>query len=143
MNSLQKRGKDTPIGLPVRDYKENYETLVYGKGAEFFATLRDELVRRSSNGCCGPTWNAIAGASPPRRSSVRWRRRFPGRIWVRCSGSGWRERNSRDWRLIKEFILCWLQVLHFARARHLAQNRIEARMILANILVKMRVETGG
>ncbi len=43
MNSLQKRGKDAPIGLPVRDYKENYETLVYGKGAEFFATLRDEL----------------------------------------------------------------------------------------------------
>ena len=27
----------------MRDYKENYETLVYGKGAEFFATLRDEL----------------------------------------------------------------------------------------------------
>ena len=37
------RGDDMPIGLPVRDYKENYETLVYGKGAEFFATLRDEL----------------------------------------------------------------------------------------------------
>ena len=33
--SLQRRGKDPPIGLPVRDYKENYETLVYGKGAEF------------------------------------------------------------------------------------------------------------
>ena len=43
VDSLQKRGKDAPIGLPVRDYKENYETLVYGKGAEFFATLRDEL----------------------------------------------------------------------------------------------------
>jgi hypothetical protein len=41
--SLVRRGKDAPIGLPVRDYKENYETLVYGKGAEFFATLRDEL----------------------------------------------------------------------------------------------------
>ena len=40
---LKRRGKDAPIGLPVRDYKENYETLVYGKGAEFFATLRDEL----------------------------------------------------------------------------------------------------
>jgi hypothetical protein len=40
---LQRRGKDAPIGLSVRDYKENYETLVYGKGAEFFATLRDEL----------------------------------------------------------------------------------------------------
>ena len=37
------RGGDRPIGLPVRDYKENYETLVYGKGALFFATLRDEL----------------------------------------------------------------------------------------------------
>ena len=43
VDSLQKRGKDAPIGLPVRDYKENYETLVYAKGAEFFATLRDEL----------------------------------------------------------------------------------------------------
>jgi hypothetical protein len=43
VDSLRKRGKDAPIGLPVRDYKENYETLVYGKGAEFFATLRDEL----------------------------------------------------------------------------------------------------
>ena len=41
--SLVRRGKDAAIGLPVRDYKENYETLVYGKGAEFFATLRDEL----------------------------------------------------------------------------------------------------
>jgi hypothetical protein len=41
--SLKRRGKDAPIGLSVRDYKENYETLVYGKGAEFFATLRDEL----------------------------------------------------------------------------------------------------
>ncbi len=37
------RGGDMPIGLPVRDYKDNYETLVYGKGALFFATLRDEL----------------------------------------------------------------------------------------------------
>ena len=40
---LRRRDRDAPIGLPVRDYKENYETLVYGKGAEFFATLRDEL----------------------------------------------------------------------------------------------------
>ena len=43
MADLKRRDKDAPIGLPVRDYKENYETLVYGKGAEFFATLRDEL----------------------------------------------------------------------------------------------------
>ena len=35
--------RTAPVGLPVRDYKENYETLVYGKGAEFFDTLRDEL----------------------------------------------------------------------------------------------------
>ncbi len=37
------RGADRPIGLPVVDYTENYETLIYGKGALFFATLRDEL----------------------------------------------------------------------------------------------------
>jgi len=36
-------GNDRPIGLPVRDYTSHYETLVYGKGALFFATLRDEL----------------------------------------------------------------------------------------------------
>ena len=68
--SLQKRGKDAPIGLPVRDYKENYETLVYGKGAEFFATLRDELGPRPLAGCCGLTWSATAGVSPPLRSSA-------------------------------------------------------------------------
>ena len=43
VSDLMRRGKDAPIGLPVRDYKENYETLVYGKGALFFAALRDEL----------------------------------------------------------------------------------------------------
>jgi hypothetical protein len=43
VSDLVRRGKDAPIGLPVRDYKENYETLVYGKGALFFAALRDEL----------------------------------------------------------------------------------------------------
>ncbi|OQA47178.1 MAG: Aminopeptidase N [Chloroflexi bacterium ADurb.Bin325] len=36
-------GNDRPIGLTVRDYTSHYETLVYGKGALFFATLRDEL----------------------------------------------------------------------------------------------------
>ncbi len=37
------RGADITIGRPVRDYREHYETLVYGRGALFFATLRDEL----------------------------------------------------------------------------------------------------
>ena len=37
------RGADLPIGLPVVDYPQDYETLVYGKGALFFAALRDEL----------------------------------------------------------------------------------------------------
>lgn len=37
------RGEDQPIGLPVWDYEANYETLVYGKGALLFATLRDTL----------------------------------------------------------------------------------------------------
>lgn len=40
---VARRGGDRPIGLPVVDYTENYETLIYGKGALFFATLRDEL----------------------------------------------------------------------------------------------------
>ncbi len=40
---VARRGGDRPIGLPVVDYTENYETLIYGKGALFFAALRDEL----------------------------------------------------------------------------------------------------
>lgn len=41
---LASRGRDAPIGLPVGDYKtQDYETLVYGKGALFFARLRDEM----------------------------------------------------------------------------------------------------
>lgn len=40
---VARRGGDRPIGLPVIDYTENYETLIYGKGALFFAALRDEL----------------------------------------------------------------------------------------------------
>lgn len=41
--SVAARGADVTIGRPVRDYREHYETLVYGRGALFFATLRDEL----------------------------------------------------------------------------------------------------
>ncbi len=41
--SVAARGADLTIGRPVRDYREHYETLVYGRGALFFATLRDEL----------------------------------------------------------------------------------------------------
>lgn len=40
---VEARGGDTSIGRPVLDYKEHYETLIYGKGALFFAALRDEL----------------------------------------------------------------------------------------------------
>ncbi|HEX9115551.1 MAG TPA: M1 family metallopeptidase [Anaerolineae bacterium] len=40
----RQRGIDAPIGRPVTYYdKGNYETIVYGKGALFFATLRDEI----------------------------------------------------------------------------------------------------
>ena len=60
--------------------------------------------RRPSTGCCEPIWSVIAGALPRRRTFRRWRRKFQAKIWGRCSGSGWRERNSRDLRLIKEFI---------------------------------------
>ncbi|MGQ9490278.1 MAG: M1 family metallopeptidase [Anaerolineae bacterium] len=41
--SVAAQGGDLTIGRPVRNYKEHYETLVYGRGALFFATLRDEL----------------------------------------------------------------------------------------------------
>lgn len=41
--SVAARRADITIGRSVRDYREHYETLVYGRGALFFATLRDEL----------------------------------------------------------------------------------------------------
>jgi aminopeptidase N len=41
---LVARGMDAPIGRAVKDYdRDTYETIVYGKGALFFATLRDEI----------------------------------------------------------------------------------------------------
>jgi hypothetical protein len=43
MAAVKQRGQDAPIGMPVAEYKYNYESLVYGKGALFFAKLRDEL----------------------------------------------------------------------------------------------------
>lgn len=42
-SSLRRRNADQPIGLPVWDYTKDYEMVVYAKGAEFFATLRDEM----------------------------------------------------------------------------------------------------
>jgi aminopeptidase N len=37
-------GHDAPIGLPVADYKQdNYEAIVYAKGALFMLALRDEV----------------------------------------------------------------------------------------------------
>jgi hypothetical protein len=39
----ERRGKDAPIGKPVDEYRDNYETIVYAKGALFFATLREEM----------------------------------------------------------------------------------------------------
>jgi hypothetical protein len=43
VNSLKRRNADQPIGRPVWDYKRDYEMVVYGKGALFFATLREEM----------------------------------------------------------------------------------------------------
>ena len=44
VEGLVKRNADAPIGLPVTGYpRDSYETVVYGKGALFFATLRDEI----------------------------------------------------------------------------------------------------
>jgi aminopeptidase N len=39
----ERRGQDAPIGKPVDEYRDNYETIVYGKGALFFAKLREEM----------------------------------------------------------------------------------------------------
>jgi len=41
--TAKRRGNDAPIGKPVDDYKDNYETIVYAKGALFFATLREKI----------------------------------------------------------------------------------------------------
>jgi aminopeptidase N len=44
VTGLVNRNADAPIGLPVKAYpSDSYETVVYGKGALFFATLRDEI----------------------------------------------------------------------------------------------------
>jgi hypothetical protein len=37
------QGVDAPIGQPVTAYTDNYETIVYGKGALFFLALRDQI----------------------------------------------------------------------------------------------------
>jgi hypothetical protein len=44
VTGLVNSSADAPIGLPVKAYpSDSYETVVYGKGALFFATLRDEI----------------------------------------------------------------------------------------------------
>jgi aminopeptidase N len=44
VTGLVNRNADAPIGMAVGDYpRDSYETVVYGKGALFFATLRDEI----------------------------------------------------------------------------------------------------
>ena len=41
---IRNKGLDAPLGLPAKAYtRENYETIVYGKGALFFHTLRRRL----------------------------------------------------------------------------------------------------
>jgi hypothetical protein len=42
-NSLKRRNGDQPVGRAVWDYKKDYEMVVYGKGALFFATLRETM----------------------------------------------------------------------------------------------------
>jgi hypothetical protein len=41
LDSLRRRNADQPVGRPVWDYTQDYEMVVYGKGALFFAALRD------------------------------------------------------------------------------------------------------
>ena len=43
MAVVEAGGNDAPIGRAVVDYERDYETLVYGKGALFFAELRDRM----------------------------------------------------------------------------------------------------
>jgi aminopeptidase N len=43
LRATVERGADAAIGRPVIDYGNNYETIIYGKGALFFAALRDEM----------------------------------------------------------------------------------------------------
>ena len=44
VNYVRDRGLDAPLGLPAAAYtRDNYETIVYGKGALFFHTLRQRL----------------------------------------------------------------------------------------------------
>ncbi len=41
---VQAKGLDAPLGLPATSYsRENYETIVYAKGALFFHTLREKV----------------------------------------------------------------------------------------------------
>jgi hypothetical protein len=43
LTSLRRRNADQPIGRAVWDYTKDYEMVVYGKGALFFAALRDVM----------------------------------------------------------------------------------------------------
>jgi aminopeptidase N len=48
--AAKQRKKDAPIGKPVDEYKDNYETIVYGKGALFFSALREKLGAETFDG---------------------------------------------------------------------------------------------
>ena len=90
ISSLNRRNADQPIGLPVWDYQKDYEMVVYGKGALFFATLREEMgaleVRRA---CCGHGCASTSGRSPRPTSSRRWRARLPAKTSSRCLIGGY------------------------------------------------------
>jgi len=43
VQAARQRGDDAPIGRPASAYKNNYEVIIYGKSALFFAALRTEL----------------------------------------------------------------------------------------------------
>ena len=65
------------------------------RGGMTLAALRHRIGDATSSGCCAPGRRSTATATPPRRSSSRWRRRSRARTWARSSRPGSRRRSSR------------------------------------------------
>jgi len=85
------RGLDAPIGRPVLEYKRDaYETIVYGKGALFFATLRDEMGEQAFCKLLRTYVERFRWRTAARPTSGCWRRRSREESWGACSGGGWR-----------------------------------------------------
>ncbi len=79
----RQNGIDAPIGKPVAAYKQNnYETIVYAKGALFFANLRDQL----GAGAFGDSLRAYL-------DKYRWAIAYPDdlrAVFEQLTGKDWR-----------------------------------------------------